>query len=80
MVSLMTTFIFWGAVKGNKWDCGNDFQWILQLHERGALLNSDKLTCQPIPLQMVSWINLSYSVITQEITRKVKCCYHPYSE
>lgn len=59
------------VASGNKWDCIRDFQWVLKLHERGALVNGDHLTCKDAVSQKESWIEWKYSIIKRETNKKV---------
>lgn len=59
------------VVSGNKWDCDRDFQWVLNLHERGVLFNGDNLKCRDNS-QNNSWFEWNYSIIRRETNKKVK--------
>ncbi|EFX87933.1 hypothetical protein DAPPUDRAFT_311374 [Daphnia pulex] len=70
-------------LSGNEWDCVWDFQFVLKLHERGALVNGDHLMCKDTKSQQGSWIEWNYSIVKRETNKKTvnaeclsrtKCC------
>jgi hypothetical protein len=59
-------------LSGNEWDCVWDFQFVLKLHERGALVNGDHLMCKDTKSQQGSWIEWNYSIVKRETNKKVQ--------
>lgn len=59
-------------LSGNEWDCVWDFQFVLKLHERGALVNGDHLMCKDTKSQQGSWIEWNYSIVIRETNKKVQ--------
>lgn len=64
---------------GNEWDCQFNFSWALALHERGVLMNGENLICQD-ESQEESWINWRYSIIRQEINKRVRIHFFHFGD
>lgn len=58
-------------IEGNEWECSVNFEWALELHEAGILVNGHNLTCQDESKKNDSWFKWNYSIIQREIYKKV---------
>jgi len=57
-------------LSGNRWDCNNDFQWVLSFHDDRILQDGDALTCKDAT-KRDSWIEWKYSILKRENHKKI---------